>query len=32
MKDDLRDYDYIINSIEKLTKNDIKPLDTIIIR
>jgi len=32
MKDELRDYEYITNSIEKLIKKDIKPLDTIIVR
>lgn len=32
MKGELRDYDYIIEAIRRYRENDIKPLDTIIIR
>lgn len=32
MKDELRDYDYIISAIKRYREKDIKPLDTITIR
>ena len=32
MKEELRDYDYIIEAIRRYSDNDIKPLNTIIIR
>ena len=32
MKEELRDYDYVIESIRRYKNNDIKPLNTIIIR